>query len=181
MKRPRGNAPSTRLCLELDLDRCSAPRPCAGRQNECTGRLLVLARRLARRCARRHPLRLVTSDDVAEALARYGHGPCALGLAAGILFRGPEWHLTCFRVRSRRPSSRGREIKVWQLARPKMGCAAKPIAEPLPGVLVADHRSIRPVPAEASTEDPMTCSLCEEISSTCLGFCKWVFGPEPKP
>jgi hypothetical protein len=180
MKRSRGRAPSTRLCVELDVDPCSVPRSCADRQKECSGRLLGLARRLARRCALRHPLRLVTSDDVAEALARYGHGPCALGLAAGLLFRRPEWHLTCFRVRSRRPSSRGREIKVWQLARPKDGCAAKPAEATLPGVLVADHRSIHPVPAEASTEEPMTCSLCEEISSTCLGFCKWVFGPEPK-
>jgi hypothetical protein len=123
----------------------------------------------------------VTSDDVAEALARYGHGPCALGHAAGLLFRGPEWVLTCLRVRSRRPASRRREIKVWRLARTKDGCAAKPGAAPLPGIVVDDHRCLHAVPAEASTEDPVTCSLCEQISSTCLGFCKWVFGPEPKP
>jgi hypothetical protein len=171
----------TRLCLELDLDHCPEPRPCASRHKECAGQLLFLARRLARRCARRHPLRLCTSDDVAEALLRYGHGPCALGLAAGLLFRGPEWVLTFFRVRSRRPSSRAREIKVWRLVEARAGCETKPAAVTIPGIVVDDHRSLHPVPAKASTEDPETCSLCEEISSTCLGFCKWVFGPERRP
>lgn len=69
--------------------------------------ILKLARKIAKRFARRNPLCFCTADDVVEGLSNYGHCPSALGLAAGLVFRVPGWALTCFRVKSRRRSRRG--------------------------------------------------------------------------
>lgn len=77
------------------------------------GREWLLAQ--AQRCAR-HAAQVygtVHADDVAIWMANRGMDYSALGNAAGSVFRGMEW--TGQVVRSERPSTHGRIIRVWRL------------------------------------------------------------------
>ena len=76
--------------------------------------VLLFMRRMARHCALRHPRRWCTADAVFQRICRYGHQASALGRVAGGVFRGREWQPTAYRVRSRRASNHGREIKIWR-------------------------------------------------------------------
>lgn len=77
------------------------------------GRAWLLAQ--AQRCAR-HAAQVygtVHADDVAIWMANRGMDYSALGNAAGSVFKGMEW--TGQVVRSERPSTHGRIIRVWRL------------------------------------------------------------------
>ena len=109
---------SGKVKIEIEFDPAQFLKHLGRRQRKgesSHSRILLVARRLARRFARRHPFRLSTSDDVVEGLLKYGYCPSALGHAAGLVFRTEDWADTRFRVKSRRATSRGRELKVWQL------------------------------------------------------------------
>ena len=110
--------------------------------------LLEFARQLARVCALTHPDGLCTVDDVYDALVRLGHASGALGNTAGSIFRGGEWELTRLRLRSRRRSSRGREIKVWHLASRNGGHFRRDDAGSPYAVVVDDYRPARPLEFE---------------------------------
>lgn len=77
------------------------------------GREWLLAQ--AQRCARESATvyGTVTADDVAVWMANRGMDYSALGNAAGSVFKGMEW--TGRVVRSERPSTHGRIIRVWRL------------------------------------------------------------------
>lgn len=102
-----------RVDLKVDLVQLAPKRSAEGSDLD---RLEVLryAREAARRAAVRDPDRFVTIDDVQARLLRSGHGPSALGHAAGSVFRTPLWWATPFRLRSSRPRSRGREVVIWE-------------------------------------------------------------------
>lgn len=81
-----------------------------------------------------------------------------------------EWLDTRFRVKSRRASNRGRELKVWRLVGKKAG---NPPKDSLPGgILIDDYLDLKLVPAEAVTEEPRSCLLCEGVFPGCVGFCE---------
>ena len=82
----------------------------AGAEN---GREWLLAQ--AQQCARQacSAFGEVTSDDVASFMSARGLDYSALGNAAGSVFKGMEW--TGRIVRSERPSTHGRIIRVWRL------------------------------------------------------------------
>lgn len=86
-----------------------------GRQRAAAANPWLLA--TAQRCARRVAERLgsVSMDDVALELASAGEDVSRLGNAAGSVFRGEEWEWTGQVVRSARPSTHGRMIRVWRL------------------------------------------------------------------
>jgi hypothetical protein len=69
----------------------------------------------AQRCARQacSAFGEVTSDDVASFMSARGLDYSALGNAAGSVFKGMAW--TGRVVRSERPSTHGRIIRVWRL------------------------------------------------------------------
>lgn len=73
--------------------------------------LLAQAQRLARESCDINGE--ATSDDVAMMMASRGLDYGALGNAAGSVFKGMEW--TGRVVRSERPSTHGRIIRVWRL------------------------------------------------------------------
>lgn len=56
----------------------------------------------------------VTSDDVYEALEAAGENVAGLGSSAGNLFRSG-FVFTGNEIQSKRPSNRGRKIRVWSL------------------------------------------------------------------
>ena len=76
--------------------------------------LLAAARTLAEAWALSHPHRLCSADDVYLVMEDYGLCPHGLGPVAGSIFSGRRWELTAYRVKSRRKSNHGREIKVWR-------------------------------------------------------------------
>lgn len=86
-----------------------------GRQRAAFARadLLLVAQACARAVAGR--LGSVTMDDVALELSLVGEDASCLGNAAGSVFRGEEWEWTGQVVRSARPSTHGRMIRVWRL------------------------------------------------------------------
>jgi len=114
-------------------------------------RILLIARQIARRFARRHPFRLCTSDDVVEGLLKYGYCPSALGHAAGLVFRTEDWADTRFRVKSRRATSRGRELKVWQLVETngEGGESGENNPGPSFGVLLDDYLKLKSFPTKS--------------------------------
>jgi hypothetical protein len=73
--------------------------------------LLAEARRAARNACSVYGE--VHADDVAIWMANRGMDYAALGNAAGSVFRGMEW--TGRVVRSERPSTHGRILRVWRL------------------------------------------------------------------
>lgn len=79
------------------------------------GPLLDLARRGAVEIARSRESKTVTADDVQAWLVRQGIEESKLGNAAGSVFRGPQWRYTGVTVKSQRPASHGRLIRVWEL------------------------------------------------------------------
>ena len=73
---------------------------------------LIYARAIAFALASEHGT--VNADMVGEKLKERGYNP-NLGPAAGSLFKGDEWEFTGERVRSKRVTNHGRELKVWKL------------------------------------------------------------------
>lgn len=102
---------------------CDSPD---SRERAARWKLLSFSLKLARSFGRRQSLGLCTIDDVIHGLKRHGHSSSALGSTAGSVFRTCTWRQTCLRVRSRRRSARGREIKVWQLAQDRAGGGGPP-------------------------------------------------------
>ena len=143
---------SKRVKVEFEIDGAKMRR---GRKTRRSARerrsrrleLLEFARQLARVHALTHPEGLCTVDDVYEALTRLGHAAGVLGNTAGSIFRGGGWESTRLRLRSRRPSSRGREIKVWHLASMPGGCLDSGGVPSPYAVVVDDYRPARPVVA----------------------------------
>lgn len=74
--------------------------------------LLRLAQDVAERLAQERGV--VTADDVFEWLEANGHKPSALGNAAGLLFRGPQWE-PCGFTESRRKGNHRRMIRQWRI------------------------------------------------------------------
>ena len=146
---------SKKVKVELEIDTVKTTRGGNRRVQACERlrsrrlELLEFARQLARACALTHPDGLCTVDDVYDALARLGHASGALGNTAGSIFRGGEWELTRLRLRSRRRSSRGREIKVWHLASLQGGRFGSGDAASAYAVVVDDYRPARPHGLEA--------------------------------
>ena len=143
---------SKRVKVEFEIKRAARRkrrRSSCERLRKRRQELLEFARQLAHACALTHPGGLCTVDDVYDALVRLGHASGALGNTAGSIFRGGEWELTRLRLRSRRRSSRGREIKVWHLASMPGGCFGPDDAPQSYAVVVDDYRPTR-VPAAGS-------------------------------
>lgn len=79
------------------------------------GAVLELARRGAVEIARSRSSHTVTADDVQAWLVGKGIDEGTLGNAAGSVFRGSRWRYTGRTVKSQRPASHGRLIRVWEL------------------------------------------------------------------
>ena len=73
---------------------------------------LEMARRIAVEMANRYGT--ANADDVGLQLIERGYP--ATGPWAGSIFKGDQWIFTGDRVRSKRISNHGRELKVWRLA-----------------------------------------------------------------
>lgn len=85
------------------------------RAAERRGRLLAIAQQIARdACLAQGE---VTSDDIAAEMDRMGEDYAALGNASGAVFRGIGLRWTGRCVKSARPSTHGRVIRVWELDR----------------------------------------------------------------
>ena len=140
---------SKKVKVEFEIDTVKTTRGGKRQATSCERlrcrrrELLDFARQLARVCALTHPGGLCTVDDVYDALVRLGHASGVLGNAAGSIFRGREWEVTRLRLRSRRRSSRGREIKVWHLASMPGGRFGPDDAPSPYAVVVDDYRPAR--------------------------------------
>jgi len=79
--------------------------------------LLAIAREAARDIALERPSRTVTADDVQAWLAdSIGYDEGSLENAMGSVFRGKHWYWDGFSVvKSQRPKSHGRLLRVWKL------------------------------------------------------------------
>ena len=80
-----------RVDLKVDLVELALARSAEAPDLECRREVLRYAREAARRAALKDPHRLATIDDVHARLLRSGHGPSALGHAAGSVFRTEGW------------------------------------------------------------------------------------------
>lgn len=74
--------------------------------------VLNYARSVAVKLAMKHPLKECTIDDVQKIMI---DEDLDLGMAAGSVFKGPEWRFTGKFKKTARSSSHARNITIWRL------------------------------------------------------------------
>ncbi len=77
-------------------------------------RLLEIARRVAAEFAEKNAWGLCSADEVFRELGRRGGDPYLLSPVLGFIFRTRDWQRLPVRIRSRRPGSRSRDIRLYR-------------------------------------------------------------------